>query len=242
MNFEPISAKCNKMRHINFMIFSIIAFLYTTPSGASLILNQNRVVFPASETQVAIVKVDNPTSNDFLMQSWVEDKDGKPQEDIFVDPPLAKIKSGHKIALRLTTINPQLASGNKEQLYWLNVKEIPKQESSDAGSHMAIVVRSRIKVLYRPKSINPWMDNMYTHLEWRHTADGISVHNPTPYHITFNNIWYGDNEKNSIDMDMIAPGADIKINNNRLISARKISFKIINDFGDTTEAVAVKIN
>ncbi|MTH47111.1 fimbrial biogenesis chaperone [Intestinirhabdus alba] len=211
-------------------------------ASASLILDQNRVVFSAAASQVAVVKVENPTSNDFLMQSWVEDKNGNPQEDIFVDPPLAKIKAQRKVALRLTAINPRLADGNEEKLYWLNVKEIPRLVAAEGSPRLEIVVRTRIKLLYRPKSVPPRLDKHYSQLKWRRSANGIMIHNPTPYYITFNKIWSGSNEQNNFAVDMIAPYSDLEIKDSRALAASRINFNVINDFGDTTDTVTAKVN
>lgn len=223
-------------------MLSISAFCFLSYSAhAALILDQNRVIFPASETQVAIVKVDNPTGNDFLMQSWVEDKDGRAQENIFVDPPLSKIKSHHKVALRITTINSQIADKNEEQLYWLNVKEIPKLETDSTQPRLAIVMRTRVKVLYRPKSVPARMHKEYSQVEWHHTGSGLVIHNPTPHYITFNKVWSGSSKDIFFDVDMIAPNSDLTVSSKAAASAKLVSFNIIDDFGDTSDTVTAKV-
>lgn len=219
-----------------------LLYLLSYSAHAALILDQNRVVFPASEMKVTIVKVDNPTESDFLMQSWVEDKEGKEQEDLFVDPPLAKIKSRHKVALRITTINPNIADKNEEQLYWLNVKEIPKLENGRTQPRLAIVMRTRVKVLYRPKSVPVRMDKEYSRLEWKHIATGLVIHNPTPYYITFNKVWSGRSEAEGIDIDMVAPNSDLTVSGKTAAIAKQVSFNIIDDFGDTSDTYTAKVN
>lgn len=237
MNIK-LSSRCIAF---SFFLPLLVNMVTVSPACASLVLDQNRVIFPASKTRVAIVKVDNPTNSDYLMQSWVEDKNGKPQEAIFVEPPLAKIKANHKVALRLTAINQDLEKKNEEQLYWLNVKEVPKLDSASGNPRLAIVMRTRIKVLYRPQTVKANMEKAYTRLEWKRTASGITVHNPTPYYITFNKVWAGSDESRSFDVDMIAPHADLIIKSGAAASARQIHFNIINDFGDTSETVTATV-
>lgn len=223
-------------------LFNISVLCLSSYSAhAALILDQNRVVFPASEMKATVVKVDNPTENDFLMQSWVEGKDGKEQESIFVDPPLAKIKSHHKVALRITTIDPNIANKNEEQLYWLNVKEIPKLESDSTQPRLAIVMRTRIKVLYRPKSVPARMDKEYSRLKWKHTTNGLVIHNPTPYYITFNKVWSGRGEAGGIDIDMVSPNSDLIVSGKNAANANQVNFNIINDFGDTSDTITAKV-
>lgn len=238
VRFNAIQPGSKKL--LTLMTLNAITLL-TPCAHASLVLDQNRVIFPESKAQVSVVKVENPTQADYLMQSWVEDKNGKPQEDIFVEPPLAKIKANHKVALRLTTINHQLAKQNEEQLYWLNVKEIPRLEDASGGPRLAIVMRTRIKVLYRPDAVGAKMEKAYTRLEWKKTVNGVTVHNPTPYYITFNKVWAGNDESRSIDVDMIAPHADLLIKSSAAARAGQIHFSIINDFGDTSETVTATV-
>lgn len=219
-----------------------ISLLTTTTAQASLVLDQNRVVFPASDSPVAMVKVDNPTKTDFLIQTWIEDKNGKQQEDLFVDPPLAKIKALHKVALRITAINSALAQQSEEQLYWLNVKEIPKLDANSTGARLAIVMRTRVKILYRPKSLDKEMGKQYEKLTWKHSASGLIVHNPTPYYITFNKVWLGDNSANTLALDMIAPHSDLSVKKDLATTAQIVRFNIIDDFGDNTDTATAKIN
>lgn len=204
---------------------------------ASLVLDQNRVIYPGATVQSAMVKINNPTQHDFLVQAWVEDKDGKAQQDIFVDPPLSKIAGQHKIALRIMAINPSLVNSSREQLYWLNVKEIPKIEKASGGAQLAIVMRTRIKILYRPKDVPEEMEKAYKNLEWKRSSSGLQVFNPTPYYITFDKVWLDNQKTKSIKADMIPPLSTTLMAKGSAGSAGVVNYTVINDFGDTSDVV-----
>jgi len=222
----------------------VLPFFALSPQigWAALILDQNRVIYPAGQNSVAIVKIENPTDTDYLIQSYVEDINGKVQDDIFAEPPLAKIKAGHKVALRLTTINSALAQKQNEQLYWLNVTEIPRQEKGAESTHLSVIMRTRIKVFYRPVSVNARMEEDYTKLEWKHIQNGLKVHNPTPYYITFSKVWTDTQGHDAINMDMVAPHSDLTVNNRLAEKAVQVKYNIIDDFGDTSETVTARVN
>jgi fimbrial chaperone protein len=101
--------------YANGALLVIAVLLPLFNARAALVLSGTRVIFPASENQVSI-KVDNPTDNDYLMQSWVEDDAGKPQQDILVEPPVAQIKANHKVELRFSLVEPALKNNKSEEL------------------------------------------------------------------------------------------------------------------------------
>ena len=211
-------------------------------ANASLVLDQNRVIYPGASVQSAVVKISNPTQNDFLVQAWAEDKDGRSQQDIFVDPPLSKIRGQHKISLRIMAINPSLVNKSQEQLYWLNVKEIPKIEKVSSGAKLAIVMRTRIKILYRPKGVSEEMEQAYKNLEWKKNVSGLQVFNPTPYYITFDKVWLDNKKARSFRADMIPPFSTALMAKGSAGQAAVVNYTVINDFGDTSDVVQKNIN
>lgn len=220
----------------------LLCILIASGANASLVLDQNRVIYPGASVQSAVVKISNPTQNDFLVQAWAEDKDGRSQQDIFVDPPLSKIKGHHKISLRIMTINPSLVNKSQEQLYWLNVKEIPKIEKAASGAQLAIVMRTRIKILYRPKSVPEEMDQVYKDLQWKKKSSGLEVINPTPYYITFDKVWLDNKNNQSIKADMIPPLSSSLMVKGNAGQASVVNYSVINDFGDTSDVVQKNIH
>lgn len=217
---------------------SFLFWIFIAPvASASLVLDQNRVIYPGASVQSVVVKISNPTQHDFLVQAWVEDKDGRTQQDIFVDPPLSKIAGQHKIALRVMAINPSMVNKSREQLYWLNIKEIPKIEKASSGAQLAIVMRTRIKILYRPKEVPGEMGLAYKNLEWKRSSSGLQVFNPTPYYITFDKVWLDNQKTKSIKADMIPPLSTTLMAKGSAGSAGVINYTVINDFGDTSDVV-----
>jgi len=205
---------------------------------AALVLSGTRVIFPASEYQASL-KVDNPTDNDYLMQSWVEDDTGKPQQGILVEPPVAQIKSHHKVELRFSLVDPTLKDNKSEKLFWLNVKEIPKVDASSSSSELLLAMQTKIKVFYRPALIEAESGDACKKLTWQRTGNGITVSNPTPYYITIDRAMTDGHTK--IDVDMIAPYSNKHVQLRGATKFNSVTWNAISDFGDVTEMASSQV-
>lgn len=242
MNFILLLKGCTLWRKIFAISTGSIILLLNTLVGceeaqASLILDQNRVVLSANEG-AAIVKVDNPTDRDYLIQNWITAEDNSTQEALFVQPPLVKIKAHHKVALHIEAIDPAIAGETQEKLYRLNVKEIPKVENK-GGSQLLLVMLTKIKILYRPTAVNAEMDQAYQKLTWHKAGNALRVDNPTPYYVTFDKVWEENNKTHPLDADTIAPHSTLTIKGYR--GAANIYYSIINDYGDASDAIKVSL-
>jgi fimbrial chaperone protein len=217
------------------LVMLLVPFLN---ARAALILSETRVIFPASEAQVSL-KVDNPTDSDYLMQSWVEDETGKPQEAILVSPPVAQIKAHHKVELIFSLVDPNLKENKTEKLYWLNVKEIPKVDPNAPGSELMLAMQTKIKLFYRPAGINPEAGDAWKKLEWQRAANGLAINNPTPYFITLDQAQTDSHTK--LEVDMIAPFSKKVVPVKSGSNIHSITWNTISDFGDSTEMVSSSI-
>ncbi|URQ59582.1 molecular chaperone [Pantoea alhagi] len=216
----------------------LLMMLISGQAQASLILDQNRVVLSANEGGMGVVKVDNPTDRDYLIQSWITTDNNGVQEALFVQPPLVKIKAHQKVALHIEAIDSSLAEQPQEQLYRLNVKEIPKVEEK-SGSQLILVMLTKVKILYRPAAVSPEMGNQYTKLTWKKVAGKLQVYNPTPYYVTFSKVWEGNDTAHALDADMVGPHSTMLIKGYH--GASDINYRIINDYGDISKPVHVKL-
>ncbi|MFD1802528.1 molecular chaperone [Mixta tenebrionis] len=220
------------------LLVSLIFLFSAFQAQASLVLDQSRIVISAQDG-MGTVKINNPTARDYLIQNWITNSKNGTQEEIFVQPPLLKIKARHKVAINVEAIDPALAKKAQEQLYWLNVKEIPKVDKSQNGSQLVLAMLTRVKVFYRPDGVPAEMGKEYMKLKWKRAGNNLTVTNPTPYYITFNEVWEGNNKAKPLVADMVAPGATLTIKNYRGSSV--IHYNIIDDYGDNSDTVDITL-
>lgn len=216
---------------------SAAALIYLMPFYclASLVLDETRVIYPEADPQES-VKVDNPTSLNFLAQAWIEDEHGREEQHFTVYPPLSRINANSTSSVRIEKIDSEKLPADRETLMWLNIKEIPQRQKAD-GPQLVVAFKSRIKILYRPKSIDPELHESFTKMTWQTLPGKLIVSNPTPYHITFDKVWDGamNNPANELPANMVAPFSSLTIPVPAWKTVHTVYYDIINDFGGLSE-------
>ncbi|MFO6296682.1 fimbrial biogenesis chaperone [Rahnella selenatireducens] len=213
----------------------LVTYLSPFFCHASLILNETRVVYPESKTQES-VKVDNPTRINFLAQAWIENDQGQEEGRFTVYPPLSKISGNNASTLRIEKIDASNLPSDRETMMWLNVKEIP-QKAKESGPQLVVAFKTRIKIFYRPKGIDPELHDSFTQMTWRAEPGKLIVTNPTPYHITFDKLWGGpvSNDKNRLTANMVEPFSTLTISVPASAVVHQVHYNIINDFGGVSK-------
>lgn len=164
--------------------------------------DRTRIIFNASNKSATVRLTNQSKIDPYLAQSWIEDASGKKTRDyISTLPPMERIEPDEQIQIRLMA----LASLNdlpqdRETLFYYNVREIPPRAKEQ--NVMQIAMQSRLKLFWRPKAIELKEGEMIPlqKVTITRTAAGLTLNNPTPYHITVGYI--GTNGKT------LMPGAD----------------------------------
>lgn len=225
-------------RHITTLII-----LFTMPyfAKAALILNETRVIYPEQFSQSS-VKVENPGDLVFLAQAWIENDKGREEERFTVYPPLTRLNARSSTTLRIEKIDASKLPDDRETMMWLNVKEIP-QSQPVTKQQLVVAFKTKIKIFYRPKKIDPAMHNAMQKMAWHLAAGKIIVTNPTPYHIVFNKVVVisASNKKTEINADMVNPFSTLTLSVPVGLAAHAVDFNIINDFGGVSETQQISL-
>lgn len=128
-----------------------MCFLASSTSYAGFGLETTRVIYHEKENSEGVVAFNTDKNRNYLLQSWVEDKNGKITQDFAVTPPLIKLKSEQKNTIQLTKI-ASLPS-DQEALYWLNVKFVAPS-SEDLENVLRYSMTNKIKLIYRPTALS----------------------------------------------------------------------------------------
>ena len=206
-----------------------------SPAHAGIVVGATRVIYneSAREASVSIKDVD---SAPFVVQTWIDTGDTHAKAPFFITPPLSRLDPGKQNMLRVMRTNQPLPA-DRESMYGLNVKEIP--EASRDKNVLQIAVRTRIKLFYRPASLPGSPADAPKQLQWHLEAapDGkgstLTVHNPTPYYVTFATLHAGLAPAESVDIEYVEPFGDAKhsIEKHGGNTPLDITFSTINDFG-----------
>lgn len=175
----------------------IAAAMISHGAAASVVINQTRVIYPASAKFVSVQLV-NSSNNTHLVQSWIDNGDPSAAPETLkmpfaLMPSVAKIAGNSGQTLKIAVHSSQHMPDDRESVYWLNVLDVPPVPEGSDDSYLQVAIRNRIKLFYRPSAL-PAPDS--------DTAQKISVavvqgqtclKNDTPYYMTLPQIvnWQG---------------------------------------------------
>ncbi|WP_251275777.1 fimbrial biogenesis chaperone, partial [Enterobacter hormaechei] len=70
-------------------------------------------------------------------------------------------------------------------MFWFNYLQYPAIKSSDlAQNRLALIVKSRLKVFYRPPGLRGDASQALTQLQVQRKGNMLTLQNPTPWHIS----------------------------------------------------------
>ncbi|HEL3170616.1 TPA: molecular chaperone [Stenotrophomonas maltophilia] len=133
-------------------------------ASAQVSMPGTRVVFPGEQVEV-VVPLKNTAADPVLVQAWVSDGDADQMPEhsgapFVLAPPVLRLQPGKDASLRIRQVASSAPVDAKEHLYWLNVLAIPPRSEASVNN-LEVAVRSRYKVLFRPKGLpQPPMDRM----------------------------------------------------------------------------------
>lgn len=213
-------------------IILLIYFACIMPVQASVTLGGTRLIYDASKREAAISVTNGPQAVPHLIQSWVEvDGSSTEKAPFIVTPPLFRLDAGRENTLRVIFTGESALPDNRESVYWLNVKSIPAVEKSDQN-RLLIAVKSRIKLFYRPGSLNTEAAaEAWKKLTFSHAGGQLTITNPTPYYVSLYSLKVGSRAiKNP---PMVAPFGNASVSS----LSGTVTWQAINDFGGITAEI-----
>ncbi|MCD4595593.1 fimbria/pilus periplasmic chaperone [Proteus mirabilis] len=204
---------------------------------AAVSLGATRVIYFAGEKQVKLPVINNDEKR-YLIQSWIENSEGKKDNSFVITPPLFSMQGNKENALRIIDATNNKLPKDRETLFWLSVKSIPAVEKSLANENMLqLAIISKIKFFYRPKDLTISPDENYKKLQFKRNNDTLIIKNPTPYFITMTELELGGKK---LENTMVPPFEDKSISI-PTSAYGKLSFQTINDYGAITPKTIVDV-
>lgn len=212
----------------------LIATLLVSLSGvtqAGVVIGGTRLIYDGAKKE-STINISNPDNSAYLIQSWVDSQEGVTEKAPFVvTPPLFRLNGGgQENVLRIVRAGGNLPQ-DKESLFWLNIKSIPSADKKE--NSLQIAVKTRIKLIYRPKELTGTLEEAAQELKWQRDGNGFSVTNNSPYYITFFTIKI--NGTTVPDSTMVAPHSSASFKSLAKNSSGKLSWQIINDYGGVSK-------
>lgn len=220
-----------------------------SPATAGVVIDGTRVVYPGQKREVTI-NVHNDGADPSLVQAWLDagNPQAKPGEDkvpFLLTPPLFRLDPAKGQSLRLFYTQEPLPA-DRESLFWLNVLDIPPRESAnpDMPNKLEFAFKHRIKLFFRPDKLPGSAADAPAQLTWKLVAKdgkvGLEVSNPTPYHVSFNQVTViAGGASLSANANMVSPFASriFELSKQKVepTGSLQVDYSFINDYGGVTK-------
>ena len=222
-----------------------------TLAQASITLPNTRVIYAANQSEVTVA-LSNSANTPYIVQMWADINNAQSTPDtadapFVILPALFRVEPQGGQAVRIIFTGKDLPQ-DKESVFYLNMVQIPPKNAQWADQNqMKIVVRTRIKIFYRPQGLSSQPQDITKQLRFwlKPGTDSwqIEASNPSAYYASLSKAsMVLDSKEIPLAVDMLAPGATASwpVSIPAPVPASvKIRFTLVNDYGGRTNAEAM---
>lgn len=214
---------------VSFMATVLLLLLFachSTIANAAVALGATRVIYPANQKQVLLPVTNNDPASVYLIQSWIENAGDQKDTQFVITPPLFSMQGKKENTLRIINATNHQLPGDRESLFWVNVKAIPAMEKDQKNENtLQLAIISRIKMFYRPTHLAMAPEEAPAMLRFRRSGSKLTLINPTPYFITVTNMKAGNS---NLPNTMVPPKGEVSVDIPHAVTG-DISFQTINE-------------
>ena len=223
------------MRH-GYLLSTLLLVAATAHAG--VIINGTRLVYQGDKKESSL-GLSNPDTTDYLVQSWV-DSGGKnrAKAPFLITPPLFRLDAKEDNVLRVVRTGGNLPE-DRESLYWLNIKAIPSSKHVEGMNTLQIAINTRIKLLYRPSSIQGKPEDVADKLEWHREGNDLVVNNPTPFYMNFQSVTL--NGQKVAKATWAVPDTSTRFALPANMGGNTVSWSVINDYGSISKTWSASV-
>lgn len=177
------------MQFKKFFQVSFAAMVLLTGGASAAVRPQLTRIIAYTHDKETPVEIVNDSNDTYMVQSWIEDLQGKDTDiPIVLTPPIMKLDGKKHGKLRLVLM-PGNIPRDRESVYWINMQEIPPKAKS-VENKMVIAIRSRMKIFVRPEGFNAEGSRKAAlQLKWGIVKEGdktwLKATNASAYYISF---------------------------------------------------------
>lgn len=222
----------NSMKTVGAVLVLIATLMHLGVACASGIsLGATRVIYPEHAKATSLPVANSSPDTRFLVQSWIEDKNGKKTTDFIITPPLFVSKSKSENALRIMYVGKPLPT-DRESVYWLSVKSIPEidTDKTEGKNTLQLAILTRIKIFVRPEKLDSSVNDAPGLLRFKRSGQSLIISNPTPFYINIVKLSVGGAP---LANTMVPPKGEVRVEN-KAARPGPVQFSTINDFGGVT--------
>ncbi|MDR9889179.1 molecular chaperone [Pseudenterobacter timonensis] len=235
-----------------FIPFILTGTLLLSPAVmASVVMLNTRVIYPA-DAQSQTLQFTNSDNIPYVMQIWSDINDPESMPDnanapFMTVPALFRIEPHTGQSVRLVFTGKDLPK-DRESIFYLNSVQVPPKNMAPGNrNHMSVILRNRVKIFYRPKSIKGSPDDVPQQIHFSLEEEGgrwvLVANNTSGYYASIISASVVSGTHNiPFKVNMIPPKTTVRWpsakSGKAIPSAGKVKFTLINDYGGQTQAQA----
>lgn len=192
----------------------VAGVLMCTCAQASVVMTGSRIIYPAESREVS-VQLTNRDDFPGVVQVWLDDGNAQsvPQTanaPFVTTPPVFRLAAHAGQTVRLRYVGKPVAQ-DRESLWWFNFIQIPPSEKgAQADNQLLVLVRSRVKVLVRPKGLAGSPLEMAQNSRVWLQAGQLYLRNNSGYYLALSSLEVsGAGKKQRIQSETVAPWATV---------------------------------
>lgn len=220
------------------IFFLAILLTYNQFSFAGIVVGATRLIYNEGDADASVSITNSTAKNIYLIQSWIENENGSKSSSFLVTPPLFRIDPQKENTLRVIDTSDNLPK-DKESLFWLNIKQIPAVDTENSGNSLQLVVKSRMKLIVRPKGLSQNAAEAYRLLTFSKENNTLHIQNPTPYYVSLYKLKINGTEKNGVDY--IQPKGSYTVKGISSDKHLKIEWQSVTDSGGITPSTSTNL-
>ncbi|ELB2793985.1 fimbria/pilus periplasmic chaperone [Aeromonas hydrophila] len=209
---------------------SLALVLASQSVQAALTSNHSRYIFHGDKDSLTISVSNGDKKVTFGGQAWVDnivEKDTRPT--FVVTPSFFKVRPGGEQTMRVIIASDHMAK-DKETVYWLNIQNIPPALE---GNGIAIALRSKHKLIYRPKALLEGRKGAEEGITSQTRPDGKTVLvNTTPYSYAISTLLDGKGNKVEAEQDMAQKLLMFMPGDKVVVKGHVVKVDSLNDYGE----------
>lgn len=228
-----------------FKKFLLALSLFTSlTASANVVIIGTRIIYPSDAKSINI-QLQNSGTSPSLVQAWVDEGDpnvapNKTKAPFVITPPMVRVDGKAGQILRLMFTGKSLPQ-DRESVFYFNLLDVPPKPKADdvkGKNYLQFAVRNRLKLFYRPTTIQMLISEAYKKVEWRIlNGERVEINNPTPYFITYNQARVGN--RASADIPMISPFGKTTVVIPGVKANNKVVWQVVTDHGGISNGETV---
>ena len=209
----------------------ILLALTACTSYAGTQIGATRVIYAEGKKETSVT-VNNKDASPYLIKSWIENTNSLSGSYFMVTPPLFRMDGNQQNVVRIFKTNKPLPS-DKETLFFLNITSIPSSSSEEGRNTLQIAVRTKMKLIYRPKALaNNVPEDFADKISWVITGNTITATNPSSYYLNLTQITLNGKVIPMAEQNYLAPNSKTSWElPSRINKSGTLEWSVINDYG-----------